>query len=49
MPSTSGNSLDTTMTAQDILDGYMVVGVTLMLGDPAQPVELMFRQEMQSS
>lgn len=41
--------LDTTMTAQDILDGYMVVGVTLMLGDPAQPVELMFRQEMQSS
>lgn len=36
-----------TMTAQDVLDGYMVIQVTLELGGPARTIELTFSQVMQ--
>jgi hypothetical protein len=40
--------LGTTMTAQNILDGYMIVAVTLQLIHPAEFIELTFTQEMGS-
>lgn len=39
--------LGSTMTSQDILDGYMIVQVTLQLIRPAEFMELTFKQEMQ--
>jgi phage tail sheath protein FI len=36
-----------TMTAQDVLDGYMEIQVTLELGGPARTIELTFSQVMQ--
>lgn len=39
--------LGTTMSAQDILDGYMVVQVVLELGGPARTIDLTFSQVMQ--
>ncbi len=41
--------LGSTMTAQDILDGYMVVQVTLQMIRPAEFIELTFRQRMQGA
>jgi phage tail sheath protein FI len=38
--------LGSTMTPQDILDGYMLVQVTLAMIHPAEFIELCFRQEM---
>ena len=38
-----------TMTATDILNGYMVVQVTLQMVHPAEFIELTFKQQMQSS
>jgi phage tail sheath protein FI len=38
--------LGATMTAQDILDGYMIIAVTLQLTHPAEYIELTFRQKM---
>jgi phage tail sheath protein FI len=38
--------MGTTMTPQDVLDGYMVIAVTLQLGDPARPIDLSFTQTM---
>ncbi|MBS0473208.1 MAG: phage tail sheath family protein [Proteobacteria bacterium] len=39
--------LGTTMTGQDILNGYMVVSVTLQMVHPAEFIELTFTQKMQ--
>lgn len=39
--------LGTTMTGQDILNGYMVVSVTLQMIHPAEFIELTFTQKMQ--
>ncbi len=39
--------LGSTMTGQDILDGYMIVQVTLQLVRPAEFIELTFRQKME--
>ena len=39
--------LGSTMTAQDILDGYMKVQVTLQMVHPAEFIVLTFQQEMQ--
>lgn len=39
--------LGTTMTGQDILDGYMIVAVTLQMIRPAEFIELTFKQQMQ--
>ena len=39
--------LGSTMTAQDILEGYMVVQVTLQMIRPAEFIELTFRQRME--
>lgn len=41
--------LGSTMTAQDILDGYMVVAVTLQMIHPAEFIELTFTQQMQGA
>ena len=41
--------LGSTMTGQDILDGYMVVTVALQMVRPAEFIELTFRQQMQTS
>jgi len=41
--------LGTTMTPQDILDGYMNVAVQVAVTRPAEFIVLTFRQEMQSS
>lgn len=41
--------LGSTMTAKDILDGYMIVQVTLQLIRPAEFIELTFTQKMQES
>ncbi|MDG3439303.1 phage tail sheath family protein [Nitrospirillum amazonense] len=41
--------LGTTMTAQDILNGYMIVSVTLQLVHPAEFIELTFKQIMQGA
>ena len=35
-----------TMTAQDVLNGYMIVSVTLQMVHPAEFIELTFRQKM---
>lgn len=40
--------LGSTMTSQDILEGYIVVAVTLQIIHPAEFMELTFRQKMQS-
>jgi phage tail sheath protein FI len=40
--------LGSTMTAQDILDGYMIVQVTLQMIRPAEFIELTFKQQMQA-
>lgn len=40
--------LGSTMTAQDILNGYMVVAVTLQMIHPAEFIELTFTQKMES-
>lgn len=40
--------LGSTMTAQDVLNGYMVVGVTLQMIHPAEFIELTFTQTMGS-
>jgi phage tail sheath protein FI len=39
--------LGSTMTAQDILNGYMIVGVTLQMVHPGEFIELTFQQKMQ--
>jgi len=39
--------LGSTMTGQDILNGYMVVNVTLQMVHPAEFIELTFTQKMQ--
>jgi phage tail sheath protein FI len=41
--------LGSTMTGQDILDGYMIVSVTLQMIRPAEFIELTFRQKMQGA
>ncbi len=41
--------LGSTMTAQDILDGYMIVQVTLQMIRPAEFIELTFKQKMQGA
>lgn len=38
--------LGSTMTAQDVLDGYMIVQVVLQLIRPAEFIELTFKQQM---
>ncbi len=39
--------LGSTMTPQDILDGYMIVQVTVQMIRPAEFIELTFKQQMQ--
>ncbi len=39
--------LGSTMTPQDILDGYMIVQITLQMIRPAEFIELTFKQKMQ--
>ena len=39
--------LGSTMTAQDILDGYIIVQVTLQMARPAEFIELTFKQKME--
>ena len=39
--------LGSTMTGQDILDGYMIVQVTLQMIRPDEFIELTFRQKME--
>jgi len=39
--------LGSTMTGQDILDGYMIVQVTLQMIRPAEFIELTFKQKME--
>jgi phage tail sheath protein FI len=39
--------LGSTMTGQDVLDGYMIVQVTLQMIRPAEFIELTFKQTMQ--
>jgi len=41
--------LGSTMTAQDILDGSMIVQVTLQMIHPAEFIELMFKQKMEGA
>ncbi|TWB39637.1 phage tail sheath family protein [Nitrospirillum pindoramense] len=41
--------LGSTMTTQDILNGYMIVSVTLQLVRPAEFIELTFKQQMQGA
>ena len=41
--------LGTTMTAQDILDGYMRVSIKVAISHPAEFMELTFEQQMQTS
>lgn len=41
--------LGSTMTGQDVLDGYMVVQVTLQMIHPAEFIELTFKQTMQGA
>jgi phage tail sheath protein FI len=40
--------LGTTMTSQNVLDGYMIVAVTLQMIHPAEFIELTFTQTMGS-
>lgn len=39
--------LGSTMTGQDILDGYMIVNITLQMIRPAEFIELVFKQKME--
>jgi Bacteriophage tail sheath protein len=39
--------LGSTMTGQDILNGYMIVQVTLQMIRPAEFIELTFKQKME--
>ena len=39
--------LGSTMTRQDILNGYMIVQVTLQMIHPAEFIELTFKQQME--
>lgn len=39
--------LGSTMTDQDIREGYMIVQITLQLTRPAEFIELVFRQRME--
>lgn len=39
--------IGSTMTAQDVLDGYMIVQVTLQMIRPAEFIEVTFKQKMQ--
>jgi phage tail sheath protein FI len=39
--------LGSTMTGEDILNGYMIVSVTLQMVHPAEFIELTFKQTMQ--
>jgi phage tail sheath protein FI len=39
--------LGSTMTGQDILEGYMIVEVTLQMVRPAEFIELTFKQKME--
>ena len=39
--------LGSTMTAQDILEGYMIVQVVLQMIRPAEFIELTFQQKME--
>lgn len=41
--------LGSTMTAQDILDGYMRVTIEVAISHPGEFIELTFQQQMQSS
>lgn len=41
--------LGSTMTGQDILDGYMIVQVTLQMIRPAEFIELTFKQKMEGA
>jgi hypothetical protein len=41
--------LGSTMTAQDIINGYMIVSVTLQVIHPAEFIELTFKQTMQGA
>ncbi|GAA0302371.1 phage tail sheath family protein [Sphingomonas oligophenolica] len=41
--------LGSTMTAEDILNGYMIVNVTLQMIHPAEFIELTFKQAMQGA
>ena len=41
--------LGSTMTSQDILNGYMIVQVTLQMVHPAEYIELTFKQKMQGA
>lgn len=41
--------LGSTMTAQDILEGYMIVQVTLQVTHPAEFIELTFKQKMEGA
>jgi uncharacterized protein len=41
--------LGSTMTAQDILDGYLIVQVTLQMIRPAEFIELTFKQKMEGA
>ncbi len=41
--------LGSTMTGQDILDGYMIVQVTLQMIRPAEFIELTFKQKMEGT
>ncbi|MFY2563237.1 phage tail sheath family protein [Corallococcus terminator] len=41
--------LGSTMTAQDVLEGYMVVQVTLQMIRPAEFIELTFKQKMEGA
>ena len=41
--------LGSTMTGQDILDGYMIVQVTLQMIRPAEFIELTFKQQMEKA
>jgi phage tail sheath protein FI len=41
--------LGSTMTAQDVLDGYMIVQISLQMIRPAEFIELTFKQQMQGS
>ena len=40
--------LGSTMTAQDVLEGYMIVQVTLQMIHPAEFIELTFKQKMEA-
>jgi hypothetical protein len=41
--------IGSTMTADDVLDGYMIVQVTLQMIRPAEFIEVTFKQKMQGA